>query len=1199
MNIKPFSRIITLNFLTAALYFFFSLISFYLTVPQSKGVIIYLSAAIAFVAILTKGKKLLPGVWFGGFIASFWTNFLDAEQNHLILLAALIATGVSLQAWLSALLISRFNVNWKKLTGQREIILFLLLSGPIGCTVSAIWGSATFYLFSEITSKSILINWLHWWAADIFGVVVLSPILLILILYKRQPWRDRIYHVAFPALLSLLVTFSFFFYTMHTETSHIRNRLENTGLSIISQLSTHIRGYEEAVASVINLKKTYPEANYKDFQNFTQSTLATHPELQAVSWNPRIIDADRVEFEKMIAKELNLPEFKITHRDTTGRFVNAAQKEWYVPIAYISPLQPNIKAVGFDISSNSSRLATLDLAIETKHAVMTPPINLVQNSISNKGVLLILPLLEDNSHIPSGFAVGVIRIANIMQVLLRKNIEEGLDISIIDIHALGSNNKIFSSIEGSNNTDNLYSWSTTINLANRTWELTLTPSASYINANQSFLAWQVLLIGITLTSFLQILLLFISGRHFTDTEKLQLSANVFQHAHEGIMLINNTEKVIDVNPTFTEITGYNKEDIIGKSIRVLSSERHDDFFHNDRWNQLRTLGQWQGEVWNRKKNGELYAELLTISSVNDDQGIHSYYVGLFSDITLHKEQQTALEMMAHYDVLTGLPNRVLFADRSKQAFAHSKRSNTLLAICFLDIDHFKQINDTFGHQIGDLLITEVAKRIQSAMREENTVSRLGGDEFTLLLNDLSSNTDCELAIQRILDALAKPFLIDEYPINITVSCGITVFPTDNENLDTLIRHADQAMYKAKLSGRNQYQFFDLTNDLHTSQKHLQLQEIQNALITQEFRLYYQPKVNMKTGEVFGLEALIRWYHPEKGIIYPLDFLPIIEGTDLELQVGDWVINEALSQLQQWLNMGYSLEVSVNISSYHLQSPKFIELLRLALSCYPFINPNNLQLEILESSALGDLSKVSQTLQTCQQALGVKIALDDFGTGYSSLTHLRNLRSQVIKIDQSFVRDILDDPNDYMIVDGVIGLTKSFGQEPIAEGVETTDHGIMLLSLGCTNAQGYGIAKPMPSHKFLDWLFAYVPNSEWITFSNQIHNPRFINVTQLRLVTKRWFSSLEKALNSPPSENQRWPLLDVDSCHYSALINRARQENSFESEEIENLNKVHLEMFTLARTAFNAQKSGDLEHASKLLEDINKTYTQLIQLLINL
>ncbi len=552
-----------------------------------------------------------------------------------------------------------------------------------------------------------------------------------------------------------------------------------------------------------------------------------------------------------------------------------------------------------------------------------------------------------------------------------------------------------------------------------------------------------------------------------------------------------------------------------------------------------------------------------------------------------KNAEKLLNQQAHYDELTKLPNRVLFADRFSQAIAHSRRTKTFLAICFLDLDDFKPVNDSYGHDIGDQLLIEVAKRLQAAIREQDTVSRQGGDEFTLLLGDLESKTQCEELLKRISLALRQPYLINNYPHNIKASIGATLYPNDDADLDTLLRHADQAMYQAKLAGKNQQYFFNPENDQQIVFRQTQLHEIKQAFINNEFRLYYQPKVNMRTGEVFGAEALIRWIHPEKGLIPPLDFLSLIEGNELEIQLGNWVINEALEQLTKWQQQNINLEVSVNISSYHIQTYTFFDQLKETLERHPTVKSQRLQLEILESSALGDIGAISDVIEKCQTILGVSVALDDFGTGYSSLTHIRNLSANVIKIDRSFIRDLLLDPNDYSIIEGIIGLANAFNHKIIAEGVENDEQGLMLLIMNCDEAQGYNISRPLPAAELPSWLHSYKPNPYWLSYGQQPLSAKQKKLTLLQLTTKHWYTNTLLLIEAAT------PGTRLAECHLGVWFNHLKYEKLFSKDWLLQLKQQHDNMYNLASELVNT-KNASTEPAT--LSQFKSAYYELETLL---
>ncbi len=670
-------------------------------------------------------------------------------------------------------------------------------------------------------------------------------------------------------------------------------------------------------------------------------------------------------------------------------------------------------------------------------------------------------------------------------------------------------------------------------------------------------------------------------------DKLRLSARVFNEAHEGILITDARGIVVDLNPAFCEITGYTRDEILGQNPSMLKSGRQSPEFYAAMWKSLAETGVWQGELWNRRKDGALYAELLSISALRDELGNIRHYIGMFSDITQSKQQQHKLEMLAHYDALTHLPNRMLLADRFNQAIARCKRdSDSLLAVCYLDLDGFKQVNDALGHDAGDRLLVQVAERIKSVLREEDTVSRLGGDEFALLLGDIHSLDQCEQALERIHRTIAQPYLLGEQSVTIGASSGVSIYPLDDADPDTLLRHADQAMYEAKMAGRNRFQLFDAAHDQLLQQQRIKLESIEQALQNGELHLYYQPKVNMKTGGVFGAEALIRWLHPERGIIPPIEFLPVVEGTPFEITLGNWVIERALSQLDTWQKSGLDLQVSVNISPNHLQDKRFFSDLDAALAQYPDVAPDRFEIEVLESGVVEDIAATGDVLSACRNALGVNVALDDFGTGYSSLTHLRHLPANMIKVDQSFVRDMIDDPDDFSIVEGVVGLADAFRRQVIAEGVETAEHGLMLLALGGTLAQGYAVARPMPAEALAEWVKTYQPSQPWLAFAGEPQSHASTSVMLLKIESRQWVKRVEDCLQALPEGTLHWPIMNYDNCHCGRWVLRAKKEGIFPLGQLDRLDAAHQKMHHLGSTLMRQHLDGHVEAARARIPELS-------------
>ncbi|MEI7994805.1 MAG: EAL domain-containing protein, partial [Methylococcaceae bacterium] len=638
-------------------------------------------------------------------------------------------------------------------------------------------------------------------------------------------------------------------------------------------------------------------------------------------------------------------------------------------------------------------------------------------------------------------------------------------------------------------------------------------------------------------------------------ENLKLAASVFTHAREGIIITSDDRKIIRVNNAFSEITGYSPDEVLGLNPRLLSSGLHENEFYDALWADLNKNDQWHGEIWNRRKNGEIYAVLENISAVRDDKGRIRQYVALMTDITLIKEHEHVLEHSAHFDILTGLPNRALLSDRLQQGIAQTKRREQGLAVAFLDLDGFKGVNDKHGHLVGDQLLKTLSGNMKQALREIDTLARIGGDEFVAVLLDIGDIETCEPMLTRLLAAAAKPVQFGDISLQVSASLGVSFYPQKNEvDPDLLVRQADQAMYEAKLMGRNRFHVFNAELDNLTRARHESLERIRQAFAAHEFVLYYQPKVNIRKGLVVGAEALVRWQHPDKGLLAPADFLPLIENHPLAIELGEWVIDTALNQIEDWHKTGLDIPVSVNIGARHLQQNDFVARLRALLAAHPAIKPGSLEMEVLETSAMEDLARASQIIKDCHE-MGVMFALDDFGTGYSSLTYLKRLPVGQIKIDQSFVRDMLEDPDDLAILEGVIKLSGSFRRQVIAEGVETVEHGVMLLQLGCELAQGFGIAHPMPASDLQSWAAVWSPDPAWINVPSVSSDD--IPLLFATVEHRAWIVKLEAYLKG---EQEAPPPMDPHLCSFGSWLDAAYNSAN---PTFQNIELIHQQVHALA------------------------------------
>ncbi len=536
-------------------------------------------------------------------------------------------------------------------------------------------------------------------------------------------------------------------------------------------------------------------------------------------------------------------------------------------------------------------------------------------------------------------------------------------------------------------------------------------------------------------------------------QHLQLSDKVFQNTQEGIVVTDPRGNIVSVNPAFTAVTGYLPEEVLGKNPSVLQSGRHDEAFYQAMWAELAVRGQWQGEIWNRRRNGQVYPEWLNISAIHDGDGRVVYYVAVFSDISLVKQNEERLHRLAHYDALTGLPNRLLFTDRLQHALVQAKRSNAFVGLLFLDLDRFKLVNDTLGHRAGDTLLQETAHRLAAVVRAEDTVSRFGGDEFTIILADLGSPAGAANVAEKVIEALTSPFRLVGRDVFVGASIGIAVYPMSGDEADTLIKHADIAMYRAKEAGRNTFQYYRPGHEGQPRDIFELEHGLRHAIERGEMRLVYLPEIEIETGRVVTVEALLRWNHPTRGEIPPSEFIPVAEDSGLIGAIGDWVLRQACAQNKAWQDSGLPpVRVAVNLSVRQLRNARFAEKVAEILDDTG-LDAQWLEVELTESMVM-QYAKDTMGILWQLKSMGVRLSIDDFGTGYSSLNYLKRLPVDTLKIDRSFVVGLDNDINDQAISNAIIALATSLNLRVVAEGVETEKQLWFLREHNCCDAQGH-------------------------------------------------------------------------------------------------------------------------------------------------
>ncbi|HLD23219.1 MAG TPA: EAL domain-containing protein [Sulfuricurvum sp.] len=555
--------------------------------------------------------------------------------------------------------------------------------------------------------------------------------------------------------------------------------------------------------------------------------------------------------------------------------------------------------------------------------------------------------------------------------------------------------------------------------------------------------------------------------HIVSERQIKMAEKIFDHSIEGIILTDNEMRIQQVNKTFTEVTGYEFSEIIGKTPAILKSGHHDKDFYNTMWAMIKRTGMWQGQIYNRRKNGDVYPEWLSIYSIKNTKGVVINYIGLFSDLTEKRITQDQIHYLAHHDALTGLPNRLLFMDRLKQSITVARRKEVQLALFFIDLDGFKKINDTLGHDAGDILLQEVSLRLKKFMRESDTVCRLGGDEFTVIIEGYNQIGDIIAIVNKILKELSIPVEIGERIVYITASIGISIYPDDGNDIQNLVKNADTAMYSAKEKGKNRYEFYDQEMNRKNLERLTLESCIHRAYDDKEFMVYYQPKIDLLNNRLFGIEALIRWNHPTLGFVPPMQFIPLAEETGMIIPIGEWIIRKVCQDIQNWAEQGLEyLKVSINLSAIQFRDPNLIKIIDTIIE-QSGIDAQYIEMEITESMLMYDVKRSIDMMKQLK-SIGVSISIDDFGTGYSSLKYLKHFPIDILKIDKSFIDEIPFNNDDCAITKAIIDLAHNLGIEVIAEGIEKAEQIDFLIKNGCTKGQGFYFSKAVDSQKFYEY-----------------------------------------------------------------------------------------------------------------------------------
>ncbi|WP_295578613.1 EAL domain-containing protein [uncultured Lamprocystis sp.] len=1060
-----------------------------LAIPPGYASPVFPAAGLAVAAALQFGARVLPGVWLGSALLNLGHAWFGGTLTLTTAgLAVVIGLGASLQAGAGAWLVRHWQPStWAALEREQDAFRFLLLSGALAGVLSPTMGVVALTAAGVIPAAGASYTWWNWYLGDVLGVMVFAP--LALCFFNRQDplWRERLRRTVLPVLVTLGLVIAAFLATARWEAQIQSNDLRDDGAQVAQAIGERLISHREILASLSHFVEATPDFSFAQFERFTRITLQRNPDIFALSFNDLVSDAERPEFEAKISAMGPLGPFQITERDTERRLVRAGTRPEYVAVRYIVPLANNQRAVGFDIHSEPIRRAAIERARRTNAMAVTAPILLVQEQQKRVGLLELLPIAaatdvtsqESIRHL--GFVVAVVKVDEMIEIATRDVIPAGLTFCLSDVAAAPETGLLFCSgsrVAGPSPIPDIPAdWSARLGMGDRDWRLAVIVTEDYRQAHRPWLAWAVGVVGLLFATLLQVLMLGMTGRTAIIERKnavLLQAEKVFDNSGEAIVVTDARGVVLSTNPAFTQVTGYGAEEARGQTPRLLKSGKQSPDFYSALWQRLLREGQWQGEIWNRRKCGDIYPEWLTISAVRNAAGETVQYVGSFTDITAPKAAQERIEFLAYHDALTQLPNRVLAMDRIAQAIAHGRRHASPMALLLMDLDKFKLVNDTYGHSVGDSLLQAVAERLRHAVRRD-TLCRLSGDEFLIVLYEAEDRDAISIKCETILRDLAQPFALAGRQLTTSSSIGVAIFPADGDTTETLLRHADTALYEAKKGGRETYRFFDEQMNLNVVRYVRTKDALERGLENDAFELYYQPQLRLgRAGEPdqpVAAEALIRWHHPERGLIMPGEFIAIAEESGLIVPIGAWALRQACRQAAAWVAAGLPLRVvAVNLSAVQFHSGNIHELVLSALD-EAGLDPCCLELELTESILLDDVERVLTAVRRLKEH-GVRLSIDDFGTGYSSLAYLKRFKVDKLKIDRSFVSNIRHSEEDRAIVLAMIQIARSLNLTTIAEGVEDTGQAEQLRGMGCDEVQGYLHAKPLRPSELEQWLEEY-------------------------------------------------------------------------------------------------------------------------------
>ena len=1066
--------------LMAAAYFLSGKLGLLLAIPPGYATAVWPASGIALAVVLVYGWNISPGIWLGSFLINVWTA-LDTSSPYALLtsmlIPAFIALGAMCQAMLGAWLVQRYVGYQNILKQDSDIVRILGLAGPLACLVSSSTGVGTLWLNGAITNDVVLFNWWTWWVGDSIGVMVFTPIVLVWTVRPYRTWIRRQLGVTLPLICMFSMVVLVFFNISNREQGRLRTQFEIAGNDIAQQMEITLDRYEVALTATEGFLAVWDEQP-QSFDDFSKLLLSELPYAFAIAWDAYVPESKRADFEhRMHASGRTV--FRITELDAQGKLVPASKRPYYIVVTEIVYSAPAKNAQGFDAASDPIRKKAFDLALQSNKTTATKPIELIGDHKRSPGFLLAHPIHAKHSKQElRGYAVILLRINNLISGVMNAPEYTDMRLRFLDPAAPAGSLPIYQSANYKKPEHGAMQYLVSVRLAQQDLQLELTLPASYLVAHRSWEVWLVLAVGLILTALLGVLLLMIVGRT-TKVEQVvsertaalqdseQRFRSLLESAPDAMIIVRQDGRIDLVNSQSEKLFGYPRDEMIGQPIEMLIPERLRKVHvrHRNTFVKTpRTRAMGEGlELHGQRKDGSEFPIEISLSPLKS--GSRQTVTATIRDVTDRKQAESYVRHLAHHDVLTQLPNRILMHERLKSAMDDAEQIGGRVGLMMVDLDHFKRINDSLGHHVGDELLVAIVQRLLSCVRKTDTVARMGGDEFVIVLPDVKSFEILEKVATNLQEQIGKPVLVGDRELVVTSSIGITAFPQDGKDAITLLKNADTAMYRAKEKGRNNYQWFK-PDMLLAAEEQLDMEnDLRRALERHEFKMHYQPLVSVSSGQLIGVEALLRWQHPTRGAVAPESFVSLAEDTGLIVPIGEWALRTACKEAKQIQDrLGLPINVAVNLSPRQFRQNNIRKTIEQSLS-ESGLAATCLTLEITENALVLNPVETAEILKTIR-AMGVAIALDDFGTGYSSLSYITRYPIDKIKIDRSFVRDLGVDPNDTAIINAIIAMSHSLGIKVIAEGVENIAQLQHLREHGCDEAQGFYYSEPVPPEQIM-------------------------------------------------------------------------------------------------------------------------------------